>query len=96
MTGLAVDAPAGRLHNKNMQNKKRATAKRVDWHHRELLRPAEVAELIGESRSGVYSRIARGQLPAIRLGKSVRVPRIKLEEMLAELIAGRPDGGVAA
>jgi excisionase family DNA binding protein len=71
-----------------MQNKKKR-AQLVDWRSRELLRPGEVAELIGESRSGVYSRIARGQLPAVRLGKSVRVPRIKLEEKLAELIGER-------
>jgi len=64
----------------------RKPAATLDWRQRELLRPAEVAELIGESISGVYSRIARGQLPAVHLGKSVRVPRIQFEQKLTDLI----------
>ena len=59
--------------------------KKAPWRSRELLRPGEVAEIIGESRSGVYSRIARGHIPAVRLGKSVRVPRVLLEELIAGL-----------
>jgi len=60
-----------------------------DWRKRELLRPSEVAVLLGESRSGIYSRIARGQIPAVRLGaKSLRIPRVKLEKLLDRLIGG--------
>jgi len=58
----------------------------LDWRKRELLTPLEVARLIGESRSGIYSRIHRGQIPAVRIGKSLRVPRVKLERLLDRLI----------
>ena len=39
-----------------------------------LLRPSEVAESLGVSRSKVYTLIAEGKIPTIRVGASVRVP----------------------
>jgi excisionase family DNA binding protein len=39
-----------------------------------LLRPQEVAELLGVGRSKVYALLASGELPSIRVGHSVRVP----------------------
>lgn len=39
-----------------------------------MLRPAEVAETIGISRSKTYELIQRGEIPSIRVGSSVRVP----------------------
>ncbi len=44
------------------------------YHDRLLLRPREVAAATGLSRSMVYELIGRGELPSIRVGKSVRVP----------------------
>lgn len=43
---------------------------RVD---RLLLKPPEVAEALGLSRSRVYELLASGELPALRIGSSVRV-----------------------
>ena len=41
-----------------------------------LLKPGEVATLLGISRSRAYEMLARGDLPGvIRLGRSVRVSR---------------------
>lgn len=40
-----------------------------------MLRPREVAELLRLSRSEVYRLIERGTIPAVRIGRSVRVPR---------------------
>jgi excisionase family DNA binding protein len=39
-----------------------------------LLRPAETAEILGIARSRAYALIASGELPCVRIGKSVRVP----------------------
>jgi excisionase family DNA binding protein len=40
-----------------------------------LLRPASVAVILGISRAFTYELIAAGQIPSVRLGKAVRVPR---------------------
>jgi len=45
-----------------------------------LLRPVEVAEIVGVGRSKVYELISAGELPSIRLGGSVRVPVDQLRE----------------
>jgi len=39
-----------------------------------LLRPTEAAEVIGLGRSKMYELLAKGIVPSIRIGKSVRVP----------------------
>lgn len=44
----------------------------------ELLRAVEVATVLGISRSKAYDMIASGELPSIRIGKYVRVPRARL------------------
>ncbi len=41
---------------------------------RQLLRPEEVAEILGIGRSRVYVLIREGVIPSVRIGKSVRVP----------------------
>ena len=45
-----------------------------------LLRPVEVAEIVGVGRSKVYELISAGELPSIRLGGSIRVPVDQLRE----------------
>lgn len=39
-----------------------------------LVRPAEVAEILGLGRTKVCELLASGALPSVRIGKSVRVP----------------------
>jgi excisionase family DNA binding protein len=39
-----------------------------------LLRPAEVAELIGLGKSKTYDLIGKGLIPSVRVGRAVRVP----------------------
>lgn len=55
-----------------------------------MLRPAEVAEAIGVSRSKAYELIAAGAIPSVRLdGGSVRVPVVALTAWIeAELAKG--------
>ena len=42
----------------------------------------QLAELLGVSRAKAYRLMQRGEVPVIRLGKSVRVPREALLEFL--------------
>lgn len=48
-----------------------------------LLRPAEAAAMIGLSRTKTYELIARGELPSVRFGGSVRVPLDALRALIA-------------
>ncbi len=47
-----------------------------------LLRAGEVAKLLGLGRSTVFALLAGGELPVIRIGRSVRVPRVALEHWI--------------
>lgn len=54
-----------------------------------LLRPVEVSDAIGLGRSNVYSMIASGELPSIRIGGSVRVPRVALQAWIDRKLTER-------
>jgi len=43
-----------------------------------LLRPVETARLLGIGRSKLFEMLARNELPVIRLGRCVRIPRREL------------------
>ena len=47
------------------------------------LRVEEAAALLGISRGLAYELVNRGELPALRLGRRIVVPRVKLEAFLA-------------
>lgn len=53
-----------------------------------LLKPNEVVEVLGIGRSLVYEMIARKELPSVRLGRCIRVPRESLERWLKDRQAG--------
>ncbi len=44
----------------------------------------EAGEILGLSRSGAYEAARRGELPVIKIGRKLLVPRIALERMLQE------------
>ena len=48
-----------------------------------VLTVAEAAELLGISRALAYELVARGELPSIRLGRRVVIPRVKLAALVA-------------
>lgn len=50
---------------------------------KELLRPADIASLLGITRGRVYQLIAAKELPAIRIGGALRIPRAAWEQWLA-------------
>ncbi len=49
----------------------------------------EVAERLGIGRNAAYEAIRRGELPALRIGKRIIVPRAALDRLLADC-APRP------
>jgi len=49
-----------------------------------LLKPGEAADVLGVGRSKIYSLLATGQLPSVRVGHSVRVPVSALERWVEQ------------
>lgn len=52
-----------------------------------LLRAEEVQETLGLGRSKVYEMMATGELPTVRIGRSVRVPADALRDWIAARIS---------
>ena len=48
----------------------------------ELLRVIEAARMLSLSRTKVYEMAERGEIPVVRIGSAVRVPRRKLLEWI--------------
>ena len=46
-------------------------------------------ELLGLSRNSVYAAVKNGQLPVLKIGKRLLVPKVRLERLLSE--AGNKD-----
>jgi excisionase family DNA binding protein len=44
----------------------------------------EAARIIGISRALAYDAVARGEIPTLRIGRRVLVPRARLSAMLGE------------
>jgi excisionase family DNA binding protein len=58
-----------------------------------LLRVDEAAARLGLARSTVYSLVADGTLPVVRIGRAVRVPITALDAWVAaQTVVGRIDG----
>jgi excisionase family DNA binding protein len=52
-----------------------------------LLRVPEAADRLGVGRSTLYLMLARKELPVVRIGAAVRIPRTALEEWLQKRLA---------
>lgn len=50
----------------------------------EFLKPTEVAPLLGVGIGRVYQLISAGQIPAVRIGGSIRIPRSAWESWLRQ------------
>jgi len=44
----------------------------------------EAAELLGLSRNAAYEAVRRGDIPNIRIGRRILVPKQRLDDMLNE------------
>lgn len=49
---------------------------------RAILTVAEVAELLGISRGTAYEYVRTGELPSVRLGRRLVIPKHRFEELL--------------
>ena len=49
-----------------------------------LMKPAEVADILQVSRAMAYKLLNQGEIPSVRIGKSVRVRRADLERYIHE------------
>ena len=47
-----------------------------------LLKPLEAAQTLGIGRTKIYELIACGEIPSIRIGRSVRVPVYALRKWI--------------
>jgi len=55
-----------------------------------LVRVEEVGELLQIGRTHIWELIWAGELPVVRLGRSVRIPRQRLEDWVQERTQTRP------
>jgi len=55
----------------------------VDTEH-EYLKVPEVAQVLRIARSRAYELVAEGEIPSVRIGRSVRVSREELDRWLEE------------
>jgi len=53
----------------------------------------EAAASLGISRASAYEAVRRGEIPAIRIGRRILVPRAALERFLASALEEDPDHG---
>ena len=51
----------------------------------ELLKPAEVADILKISQAKAYSMLKRGTIPTVRIGSLVRVKKSVLDQFIREL-----------
>lgn len=54
-----------------------------------LLKPHEVAEALGVSRSLVFQLVRLGSIPSVRFCRSVRVRSVDLEQFIQKNITGQ-------
>jgi excisionase family DNA binding protein len=57
-----------------------------------VLTVKRTAELLGINVNTAYGAVARGELPHVRIGGSIRIPRAALERFLAGKEIEAPDG----
>ena len=55
----------------------------------------EAADLLGISRGLAYEKCRGGEIPSIRIGRRLLVPRVALERMLEECGAGKEPNQMA-
>jgi excisionase family DNA binding protein len=56
----------------------------------------EAGRILGCSRNSAYEAARRGELPTIRLGRKIRVPKAALERLLDRPIEGAMPAGTGS
>jgi excisionase family DNA binding protein len=72
----------GQTHYYRRQRERHTEVPMVEQH--EYLKVPEVAEVLRIARSRAYEMVARGEIPSVRIGRSVRVSRKELDRWLEE------------
>lgn len=57
----------------------------------DLLTVDEVADLLRIGRNQAYQAVHSGEIPSIRLGRSIRIPKAGLERLLAARPSEHPN-----
>ena len=65
----------------------------VGANERLTLNVREAARVLGLSRNSVYQGCITGEIPCIKIGKRILIPRAKLERMLAGNNEGHDEQG---
>jgi excisionase family DNA binding protein len=60
---------------------------------RATLTIGETAKVLGISRGLAYECARRGDIPVLRLGRKLVVPRVRLQELLGETAGVKSGGG---
>jgi hypothetical protein len=68
------------------------TAVPADWRSRTVVSVPLAGKLLDLSRQGAYDAANRGELPAIRIGRRLVVPVVKLRRLLGELPTSEEPG----
>lgn len=63
---------------------------RADLHPRLTLTVDEAAQRLGISRAFAYEAVRRGEIPHIKIGKRILVPKVALENLLASATRSPP------
>ena len=61
-------------------------------HDFELLSIPQVCQYLGMGKSWVYRRIHNQEIPSVRLGRTIKIRRLDLEQYLEEHRSRPPDG----
>jgi excisionase family DNA binding protein len=51
----------------------------------------EAAALLGLSRNLAYAGVASGEIPSVKIGRRILVPRLALERLLASAASNKTD-----
>ena len=57
----------------------------MENNERLVLTVSETAKLLGLSRNSTYQGVLTGEIPCVKVGKRILIPRLALEKMLAEV-----------
>ncbi|RMF09398.1 MAG: DNA-binding protein [Alphaproteobacteria bacterium] len=55
---------------------------------RQTVSVEEAARILGLGRSSAYEAVRRGDIPSLRIGRRILVPRAALERLLGEVMPG--------
>jgi excisionase family DNA binding protein len=58
----------------------------------QLLRPADIAEILQVSKALAYQILARGEIPCVRFGKTIRVRKEDLDKYIYENVGKNSNG----